>query len=384
MVEAMDERAVPGAGHVAIGETDAVTSDDIRVLAAASREPKVSIHLPTHRKGADVRQDPVRFRNLLDDAAHRLIEMGHGAQVDSILAPSRARLDDHDVWQHQAEGLAVFASPDIQCNFRVPVELAESVVVGSTFHVAPLVPLLSGDGAFLILALSQNSVDLFEATRSTIRRIDTGSMPTSIAEALAHEDVERQIQARSVGGGDAMFHGHGGGEHDKAEIERFLRAVDHGLHDVIGADPRPLVLACVAYYVPIFRAVTQHADVVEPAVEGNPEHTRAAELHGAAWPLVAPRFREDGHKAWERYQAARGTGAGTEMLHEIAVRAIEGRIDTLFVADGRTGTDIGSGSEPDELLDRAVLATLDTSGRVVAMPAGELPAGRSAVALLRY
>ncbi len=375
----MDERAQQGAEHVAVGDGDAVTGDDIRALASASDGPKVSIHLPTHRLGAEVRQDPVRCRHLTDDAAHQLHEAGHGADVDALLGPTRALLDDGAFWQHQSDGLAIFASRDVHRTFRVPIDLPAVAVVGSTFHVTPLAPLLSGDGEFLVLALSQNSVRLFAASRSTMSELDTGVMPTSIAEALAHEDPERHLQARSVGGGDSMFHGHGVGEQDKGEIERFLRAVDHGLHDVIGADRRPLVLACVAYYAPIFRSVSRHTDVIEPSVEGNPEHTHANDLHAAAWELVAPRFSVDGARAWERLQAASGTGTVTDSPDDIAARATEGRVDTLFVTASCNGTDAAD----LELVDRAVVATLGASGRVVAKPPADL-AGRPAVALLRY
>jgi hypothetical protein len=374
----MEELRAPAADRLVVGDSDPVTAADLRALAESPTGPKVSIMLPTHRKGADVRQDPVQLRNLLDDAAHRLIDQG--VDPATVLTPARALLDDHRFWQHQCDGLAVFASPDVSRWFRVPFELPASLTVGDTFHVAPLAPMLSGDGEFLVLAVSQNSVRLFVATRSTIGELDPGPIPTSMAEALAHEDPERQLQARSVGAGDTRFHGHGVGEHDKAAVERFLRAVDHGLHDLVGADPRPLVLACVGYYVPIFRSVTRHADVVEPAVEGNPEHLKPAELHAAAWERISDRLAAELEKSWARYDDGLGNGHATETLGASCARAEEGRVDTLFVGDGP----VDDTDDAQRVLDRAVLATLASSGNVVSVNASRLPAGEAAVALLRY
>lgn len=378
MVARMEELRAPAADRLVVGDSDPVTATDLRSLGEASSGPKVSILLPTHRRGAEVRQDPVQLRNLLDEAAHRLIDQG--VDPATVLTPARALLDDQQFWQHQSDGLVVFASPEVSRWFRVPFELPTSLTVGDTFHVAPLAPMLSSDGEFLVLAVSQNSVRLFAATRTTIGELDPGPIPTSMAEALAHEDPERQLQARSVGSGDTRFHGHGVGEHDKATVERFLRAVDHGLHDLLGADPRPLVLACVGYYVPIFRSITRHADVVEPAVEGNPERLKPVELHDAAWQRISERLAADLEKSWSRYEEGLGNRHATETLEASCARAEEGRVDMLFVSDAPTdGTD-----EAHRVLDRAVLATLASSGSVVSVSAHRLPDGQAAVALLRY
>lgn len=377
----MEELRSTSTHSLAVGDTDPVTAADLRALAGTDSVPKVTIHLPTHRKGAEVRQDPVQLRNLVDQAAHRLGEDGNGAEIDPVLGPVRELIDDTSFWQHQSDGLAVFASADVHCWFRVPLDLPASLTVGASFHVAPLTPLLSGDGDFLVLALSQNDVRLFAASRASIRELDLGSTPTSMSEALAHEDPERQLQARSVGGGDAMYHGHGVGEHDKAAVERFIRAVDHGLHDVLGADPRPLVLACVAYYAPIFRSVTRHAHVIDAVVEGNPEHLKPVELHASAWTCIAPAYADARAKAWSRYGEATGTGDTAEDLDDVCDRALEGRVDTLFVTDVNGPA---SADTSDDRLDRAILATLAASGSVVSIDGQQLPPGRSAVALLRY
>lgn len=380
MVPLMDPRAV--ADRSIRTDTDAISTNDLRSLRSGG-PPCVSIHLPTHRRGADVRQDPVRLRNLLDTATSRLAEIAPGT-AQQVLGSARALLDDPDFWQHQADGLSIFAAPDLHLQYRVGVSLAESVTVGDTFHVTPLLPVLSGDGSFHVLALSKNEVRLFEASRSSMIELDTAGMPTSMAEALEYEDPERQHQVRTAGVGEAQFHGHGGGdENDKAAVERYLRAVDHGLHDVLGADTRPLVLACVGYYLPIFRSVSRHPDVVDHAVEGNPEHCQLAELHAHAWQVVAPRFAAPTERMAERYRAALGTGDALQSVAEIAERAAEGRIATLLVEPHRSGNGSADDGTVDPDLDAAILDTIAASGEVVAV-SDVLPPGIVAGALLRY
>jgi hypothetical protein len=332
--------------------------------------------MPTHPHGPETLQGPVRLRNLVEQAARDLTDAGTPAgDAADLLAPMRALLDDAAFWQHQADGLALFAAPGLFSRFRLPIALVEEVTVASSFRFVPLIPLLSGDGFFFVLALSQNSTRLFDASRHRIRELDRGPIPASMDEALAHEDPERQLQVRSGGGGTAQFHGHGAGDEvDKAAIERFLRAVDRGFRERIGSTRQPLVLASVGYYLPILQSISSYPSIVDAVVEGNPEHRSPEELHAAAWPLVERHFTEETEKDLDRYGAAAGTGTAATATDEVADAARGGRVDTLFVV---------SGAPPDERVDRAVLDTLAHGGRIVGV-AEPLVDDAPMAALLRY
>lgn len=358
-----------------LGLIDLVSPRAVTAMGAVEG-PCVSVFMPTHRHGPETMQGPVRLRNLVERAARELTDGGTSAEVSAnVLAPARALLDDAAFWQHQGDGLAVFAAPGWFSRFRLPLALVEEVTVGSSFRVVPLIPLLSGDGRFFVLALSQKSVRLFEASRHRIGELDRGPIPASMDDALAYEDPERQLQVRSGGGGTAQFHGHGvGDEVDKAAIERYVRAVDRGLSERIGSSRQPLVLASVGYYLPILQSVSSYPSIVDAVVEGNPEHRSCEELHAAAWPLVEGRFAEEIAKDLDRYGAVAGTGTAVTDTDEIADAARGGRVDTLFVV---------SGAPADERVDRAALDTLAHGGRIVGV-AEPLDADASTAAILRY
>jgi hypothetical protein len=358
-----------------LGQIDLISPDAVAALGAVAG-PCVSVCMPTHRHGPETLQGPVRLRNLVERAARDLAAAGTSAEdAAALLAPVRALLDDAEFWQHQGDGLAVFAAPRCFSSFRLPMTLVEEVTVGSSFRVVPLVPLLSGDGRFFILALSQNSVRLFDASRHRIGELDRGPIPASMDEALAHEDPERQLQVRSGGEGTAQFHGHGAGDEiDKAAIERYLRAVDRGLTERIGSARQPLVLASVGYYLPILRSVSSYPSIVNAVVEGNPEHRSPEELHASAWPLVEGLFAEAINEDLDRFGAAAGTGRTTTATDEVADAARGGRVDLLFVVDGAAA---------DERVDGAVLDTLAHGGRIVGV-SEPLDADAPTAALLRY
>lgn len=367
-----------------LGHIDIVTAEDLEGLAT-HEGPCVSVFMPTARAGSEILEQPIRLKNLLRQAATELDAAGlDRAQVDARLDPLRALVDNSTFWQHQSDGLALFASESTVRHFRVPLPFVESVVVGDRFRLLPLWPLASGDDTFYVLALSQNEVRLFSASHQTIDELPLGPIPTSMEEALAYEDPERQLQNRSAGGSNMQFHGHGAGDEiDKATLERYLRAVDKGLNAVLGATRKPVVLACVGYYLPIAQSVTKLANLAGDVVEGNPERRSPDELLAAARDIVAPMQAARRADTVERFTGLAGTGLAVTEVADIASAAREGRVETLLVPAGEQAVVDVASPTVDPLIDIAVADVLSKGGVIESI--GDTPAIDSPfAAILRY
>lgn len=380
--------------------------DDLRELTQAE-PPCVSLYLPTHRAGAETQQDPIRFKNLLREAEERLDADGDGDEAGEVLEPARALLDDHPFWQHQSDGLAVFLAPGTRRLYRLPLGFEELVVVGERFHLAPLLPLLGGDGTFYVLALSQNRVRLFAATRHRVREVDLRDIPESLADALGYDWEQRSLQFHSsaprgaggqAGGGRApIYHGHGTGTDDeKEEVARFLHLVDNGVRRLLRDPAAPVVVAAVDWVASLYRDLTKLANLVPEAIEGNPDAASAEELHRQALERVEPQFEQERERAAERYAEAAGTGRTGRDVREVVLAAADGRVDTLFVDPnahcwGRfehraRRVDVHAGREngDEDLVDRAALEALLHGGAVYAVNAEAVPGGGELAALYRY
>ena len=386
---------------------DVVTREDVKSLVERRGGPCVSIYLPTHRAGPDTRtydrQDPVRLRNLLREAAQRLTTGGVSARaVEGLLQPARRLLDDSIFWQYQADGLAVFLARSTMRTFRVPVRFEELVVVAPGFHVKPLLALLTGDGLFYVLALSQNQVRLLAGTRDYMGEVELPGAPRSLAEALRFDDPERQLQYHTgtPAAGDqraAMFHGQGTGTDDaKTNLLRFFQQVDRAVTAVIKTVSVPLVVAAVDYLIPVYREASSHPSLLEEGIPGNPEGLRSDELHARAWPLVEPHFRRAREAATDRYRELGGTGRTSNEVREVVLAAWDGRVDVLFVAVGIRlwGTfasdtrtieiaDEAPGQNED-LLNLAAIHTVLNRGTVYAVRPAEMPDPTEVAAVLRY
>ena len=164
-------------------------------LSDEQHEWCVSIFMPTHRAGDQVRQDPVRLKNLIGEAKADLTAEGglRGTEAAELLEPARALVAQHDLWRYQSDGLAIFVSPNTFRRYRLPGDFEELVVVADRFHIKPLLPLLSGDGRFYVLALSQNEIRMLQGTRYSVGQVELESVPESLAEALKWDDPEKQL-----------------------------------------------------------------------------------------------------------------------------------------------------------------------------------------------
>jgi len=320
---------------------DLFTRDDLKTLIGEHPSPCISLFMPAHRSGAE--EDSIRWRKHLAEAEERLAKAGRrAAEVKELLQPGRRLLDDIELWKNQSDGLATFLAPQFLRLFRLPLSFQDKVVVANRFSITPLLPLLTGNGRFFVLALSQHAVRLLQGTRYSVSEVDLKGVPGSLAEALlTHEAMQPfsffgRRAGEGAGSWGGIFHGHGVGIDDsKEELLHYFQKIDRGLHPLLREEEAPLVLAAVDYLQPIYRQANTYAQLLEQGVEGNPDRLSGRELHDRAWPLVQPLFEAEQQRAAAQYRQLAGTEHASGDLEAVVAAAYEGRVETLFVALGR-------------------------------------------------
>lgn len=377
-----------------------LSRSEFKALCESAQDYSTSIYMPTHPAGPETRQDPIRLKNLLGDAEQTLQDAGVPANtIESILAPARSLLDDTHFWQYQQKGLALFLTPNEMRCYRLPLDLEPLVTVAHRFHLKPLLPLFFDNRYFYILALSQNQVRFFQATRYHISEIPLDGVPTSLAEALQYDQPEEQLQFHSSGSGGTLpvYHGHGvGTTEDKTDIHRFLVKVRNGLQHYLREEDAPLVLAAVDYMQSIYREVHQDYPFVPEGITGNPDNISPDDLREAAWPEVAALIEQSHQDVLARYRQLHGTGETSDQISRLVPAACHGQIDTLLVTANahRWGTfaptteDVETHDQPQpldyDLLDLVAVQTFVQGGTVYTLDADEMPDAVDASAILRY
>lgn len=383
---------------------DLLTKERLETLMNAAGDHLVSLYMPAHRLPNEAEQDPIRLKNLLTAAEEQLKQQGmRTPDVRALLQPAQALLGNSAFWRHQSDGLALFLGPEEAHILRLPLRFRELAVVGSFWHVKPLLPLFAGDGRFYVLALSQKAVRLLEGTRYSVAELVLENMPTSLAEALRFDDPERQLQfhtstaAPGAGMRGAIFHGHGVGKDDeKSDLLRYFHQIDRGLQEILRNERAPLVLAGVDYLLPIYRETNEYRWLLDDVLTGNYDDLRPEELHAEAWPLVEPVFAAQREEAKRRFHELSNSGLVKTNLKQIVEVAHQGRVDTLFVPLGQrqwgrynpstARIELYADHQPGarDLLDLAAVQTYLNSGVVFASEPAEMPANAAVAAILRY
>jgi len=382
---------------------DILIQADLKRLAEIGNGPCVSLYLPTQRATSQSQQGPIRLKNLLRTAETRLGQRGlRPGLMQALLDPVRRLVDDAVFWRDQSDGLAIFLTGGLFLHYSYPLAFQELAIVSHRFYLKPLLTLVSGNGPFHILALSQNSVRLLEATRYTVEEVELAGIPTSLAEALEDEDPERQLQHHIGGptarGVAALFHGHGvgAGDREKKSILRYFQLLDRGLRKFLPDEKTPLILAGVDYLFPLYEQANSHPNLLGEGIRGNPDAQSAHQLHQKAWPIVQPYFDQAREAHVAEYNRLAGSGNASADLTAILMAAHYGRVKVLFVDrdaqqwgtfDPVTSTlTLHPEAEPDdeELLDLAAVQTFMHTGTVYVVGRDQMPDGTSLAAIFRY
>jgi hypothetical protein len=374
-----------------------LTRSDVESLLDETGGIKISIYLPTHRKGK-TEQDQIRYKNLIKEAEQELVGIGISAgAVDELVKKAQKLLSDEVFWQHQDDGLAVFLEHDTFHYYRLPLLLPELVVVAKRYHIKPVVPMLTSNNVFYVLALSQKDVRLLKCSQYNVTRVTPDIIPTSIAEFLQYDEPEKQLQLHTAESGRAIFHGHGiTKDYDKIRILQYFKAIDQGLHKILKEEKAPLVVATVDYLHAIYQEASKYRYLIETGIEGNPDGLDDETLLQKAWSIVEPHFSEQKLEVLDRFQALTGTGLTTSSLEEAVLAAYDGRAEALFLCVGlqkwgnfnehKRSILIHEERQPgdEDLFNLAAFYTIKKGGEVYAMnPDAVLPSIELA-AIFRY
>jgi hypothetical protein len=369
---------------------DPITLDDIDALLEKRTGPCLSIFLPTARVTRDTDQDRIQLKNFRAEAFDRLMTE-HGLRrpdAEALLLPVDEMLEDESFWPYLSDGLAIFLAPDAHFAFRVAEPFAARLALGQRFVLKPLLPLLSGGGAYYVLAISRNEVRLFEGSRQGASEIQIDEIPKNMAEALRMRGREAERAPNKQWQGD---------EGQKALYRKYFLQIDRVLRPLYGSRSEPLVIAGVDYLLPIFREATGYRHLLPVGIPGNPERLSPAEIHAKAWPLVEPLLDAPRREALQRLKSLRGTDRVTDDVSTILGAAFDGRVQTLFLDvetdvygsfDPQTRETVVHGTEaeaPD--IDLGGLAgrwVYARGGEVYAAAQAEIPDARPLTAIMRY
>lgn len=388
-----------------------ITRDELETLLNTPVDPAVSIYTPTNLPSLAIRQDSIRLGNQVDDVHNRLSAMGwRSRDADALVAPIRKLLENDEFWKNNTQGLAIFLGAGQEPRiWRMPIPVEELVIVGSCFHIAPLLPLFEADDGFYVLSLSARRTKLFRASRHSMCEVPDTGLPQGVDATVADStDYQQSVHANpnsSVRGGLGGLGGEPGAvparqsigdspeEARKGEMLHYLEKLASAVDEKCAKLQSPIVLAAGPEIAGNFRARSTCRTLWPETLEINPDGLDAGELHRRAWALVEPRMAGKLDAVIDRFNRSSRTSVEPA---ELLKAASGGRVDTLILAEGEhlwgrfdaAGDRVESHQEPeitdDDLLDLAARQTLLNGGDVKIVARDQVPHGAMIAGIMRY
>lgn len=357
---------------------------DIRLLQQMRGYPALTITLPTYRTSPDNKQDPVQLKNLVTEAANRLL----GEFDKRELAPLLQRLEQLAAtvdFRNTLDGLALYVNRDFARAFYLPFALKARVVVDETFFTRDLVYALNHSPRYWVLALSEKPTRLFEGLRDNLTEITDGGFP------MTHT---LPGGATSLPGGQGVQKSAYRDEHHR----QFFRQVDAAFKPFIAEDALPLVVVGVDRYQAFFKEVTSHGEAIISTITGSHDKTSAHELGKLVWPLVEANLRERRRQALADLDKAVSERKSVSTVGEVWRLAHEGRGRLLLVEEdyhyparvNEAGTqllpaeDVTAPDVLDDAVDDIIETVLSFQGQVIFVDNGDLAQHQRIALILRY
>lgn len=362
-----------------------MNKQDIHVLQSKRGYPALSILVPTHRTTPDNQQDPIRVKNLVDEAKNRLLQEFTAREI----APLFARLDELVAeidYIYALDGLALFVSQDFGEKYTIPFTVEPRVIVDETFATRDLVHAMNRMSRYWVVALSEQPTRLFEATRDSVLEVTEFGFPMEM------DGFGRDRGAQGLRLSEGAYRD----EHHR----KFFRSVVDGVIEARKVDEMPVAVIGVDRYIAFFRELFPQADAIIGAVNGNYDHATAHEIGQVIWPEARQGFIDKRQQALDELGAAVGARRFVSTVGEVWEYAHDGRGAVLVVEqsfqyparvseDGRRITKV----EPDQItapdvvddvVDEIIEAVMLQGGRVEFVDDGALADHRGIALITRY
>lgn len=381
-----------------------LTNKLIQVLLEVNQAPCFSLYMPTHHTHPENLQDSILFKNLVQQMEASLMLKYSAVEVHKYLEPFEALADDDKIWNHTLDGLAVFSAKGIFKVIGLHKSVEELAMVADSFHTKPLRQYLQSVDNYHVLCLTLHDISLFEGNRHSLTEVElTADIPKTITEALGDELSDKHSTVASYGGSGGesspMHHGQGGiKEESEKDAERFFRVVADTIYELYSKPSGwPLILAALPQHHSLFQKLNKNPLLLLKGISINPSSVSPDELANLAWEIMEPKYNLKLDNLVAKFEQAKATGKGSDDYKEVAVAAVEGRVDTLIIeADriipvritnlvtGNTQKKDLTNPRVDDLLDDMGELVIKMGGQVMVLPTAKMPSESGLAAIFRY
>lgn len=193
-------------------------------------------------------------------------------------------------------------------------------------------PMFVGDGSFYLLMLQRRNVKLYECTQHSFTEIIIDDLiPESKRDRVGFDFEEKNLQFRSGGSGQAMYHGQEAATGArKNEIKKYLRAINDGIYPLVREENIPMLVVAQRPVFDIYKEVNSYTHLMKEHLNIDFNNSDIFDTHELAWEIMAPVFDRSRKDKITLFLEEQGTGKTAIGIDKIIPASINGKVDVLF------------------------------------------------------
>lgn len=329
---------------------------DYLSLSFSPDAPKISIYMPTHRTSPENQQDPTRYRDLLKQVKADL-ETNYDEKVWQTTFNQLAQLVDNrfDFWNYTKEGLAILASDEKIEVFKLRQTLPSFAQVGDNFNLLPLLAYYETRYPVLLVDISRDSVELYEADQFSYQAIEVEDIEKDFYNIF--DDMDSENNQTTVRGAGSVHSNQTKEDNIEDDRDYYFNYLDSQLKTLSQESNLPVLLAGTRENIAEYRKIAKADIYVDVHIDqpiSNESQARVKELLDETLGQLHKKMISDSRK---RLDTARGAHRIQSLTEDIYQSAQAGRIEELVI-------DASAVSNSDKRLHDIVANILATKGRV--------------------
>jgi hypothetical protein len=303
-----------------------LSGEELTGMLKEKGRPCISVIVPTHRLSPERRAGALEVERAIAKAGEYLNERYGKEQVRSLL-PMLDELYARIDFNHNADGIGLFVSGNVQqlVSFCFPVK--EKILVGDSFEIRDIVYQLQYAQPYYVMHLTEKEAQLYQGAFNTLTPVKDTHFPLQHNETYEYNKPSRG--SSYVGYAFTKEF-----ERDKSQLEEirfkdFIQDVNNLLDNYL--DPSSLlVIAGTKKDVASFKNLQRHHDIAGE-IPGNYVHTPLNELAALSWDAIKLFVNRKKQGLVREFEEKIGEGQGITGMKEIWEAANEGRGLRLLV-----------------------------------------------------
>jgi hypothetical protein len=366
---------------------DIPSAKEIGHLNLVRSDACVSIYLPTTPLSRETEPSRINLGNLIKEAVAQLEAVNFEKRRIVLLQEQlEDLLSDDDFWNHQANSLAILATPESVRTYRMANKLTDIIEVSDRFHLKPLLRAITFPHAAHVLAISENAVRLIEVSADLpASEVKVPDLPKDLTAAVGKATIKNYS-------GVGHMHGTQG---NKPYLSRYVRKINEALRPILLHSDLPLILATTNTLETLFRSMST-IPALSDTIAGNPDRMSESELATAARPVLDAHYANLTQEFHRLFEARTGSNRTTTDISAAARLATHGGIGSMLVnidsvVDGFIDEETGEvtfGTQGDAsnygVVDEIAGRALRSGAKVMAVRRNDIPGQHDLAVISRY